>query len=138
MNIENLFDYCTDEIQSANKDKVTFVVDGSISFGNSLYTIAINNSNNKIYSHSNQWLSLIKHWYPHQRLIYQTIVDKYKMIILNNQKNSDYINEIVIPFITSFSSGTVHGYSGIFYILNEYINNLDAYKNYKILVYKDS
>ena len=44
----------------------------------------------------------------------------------------------VIPFITSFSKGTVHGYSGLFSILNEYISNLDTYKNYKIIVYKDS
>ena len=55
------------------------------------------------------------------------------------EKNVDkQINKRVIPFITSFSTGTVHGYSGIYYILFEYINNYEKYKEYDIIVYKNS
>ena len=44
----------------------------------------------------------------------------------------------VIPFITSFSNGTIHGYAGIFYVICSYLQNYELLKDYNILIYKKS
>jgi hypothetical protein len=69
--------------------------------------------------------------------MYTEIIKYYKYII-DNINNKYIIDENVICFITTFSTGTIHGYSGLFYILIEYIKNFDKYKDYKIIIYKNS
>ena len=71
---------------------------------------------------------------------YNKLLDlfKYTYINKNNKNNIIKINENVISFITSFSTGTAHGYFGLFNIIINYIENYEYYKNYKIIVAKDS
>ena len=57
---------------------------------------------------------------------------------VNNCQNKKYIDEDVISFITKCSSGTVHGFVDIFLLIMCYIQNIDKYKDHKILVYKNS
>ena len=133
MEVSNLFDYCLDNVETQHKS-IYFI--GNV-IGNSLFTISIDNTTNKIYTYSNEWLYLIKVYYPNGGHYYD-LVSHYHNIIRTKHLNCSYADYNVIPFITSFSKGTVHGYSGLFSILNEYIDNYDNYKDYKILVYLDS
>jgi hypothetical protein len=135
INIKNLFDYCSDDLITKNK---TIFYIGDI-IGNSIFIIAINNENKFIYSFSNEWLYLIKEfYYPNNTIVYNGLISNYYEIIENKKIDSSFENFNVISFITSFSKGTIHGYSGLFCILNEYVNNLNIYKEYKIIVYNDS
>jgi len=135
MNINNLFDYCLEETVANNS---IYFIGNQIN--NSLFTLCVNN--NKIYSYSNEWLYLIKYYYKEHywHPMYNNILMHYQNIIETNTNdiNDDYKNYNVIPFITSFSLGTTHGYSGLFYMLNEYIKNYDKYKKYNILIYENS
>jgi hypothetical protein len=133
MNKGNLFDYCLDDVETQNKS-IYFV--GNM-IGNSLFTISIDNTTDKIYTYSNEWLYLIKSYYPDGEY-YNHLVSYYHNIITSKHLNYSYADYNVIPFVTSFSKGTVHGYSGLFSILTQYLDNYDIYKDYKILVYLDS
>ena len=57
---------------------------------------------------------------------------------VNNCENKKYIDEDVISFITKCSVGTVHGFVDIYLSIIHYLKNIDKYKDYKILVYKNS
>jgi hypothetical protein len=131
MNINNLFDYCNG-IEKSNNVLLKF---NSKLTGNSLLTLAV--SENKILTYSNEWLYLIKNYYPNN-YIYHQIIDMYNNINTNNNNNIININEDVLSFITSFSTGTVHGYSGLYYMIIKYIENIEYYKNFKIIVAKNS
>mgnify|MGYP000424242948 CR=1 FL=1 len=134
MEINNLMSYCID-----NKDACSnplFYIGDII--GNSILVISINDETKKIYKYSNEWLYLINTYYPNNPH-YNAIVDTYNNIINNIIPiNINYINENVLSFVTSFSIGTVHGYSGLYCILLEYINNISKYKDLKIIVAKNS
>jgi len=91
------------------------------------YTNLCVKDNNKIDIYSNEWLYLIRNG-PNVKLIQE--------YINNNKDNSTYINEDIIPFITSFKT-SVHCFAGIFSILLNYFNNLDYYSNCKIAIYKN-
>ena len=134
MNISNLFDYCLDHVETQHKS-IYFI--GNM-IGNSLLTISIDNTTDKIYTYSNDWLYLIKNFYPENTTIYNTIVSCYHNIITTKHLYYSYADYNVIPFVTSFSKGTVHGYAGLFSVLTQYIDNYHIYKDYKILVYLDS
>ena len=136
MDINNIYDYCVNDVTTINK---TIYFIGNDEY-NSLFTIAIDNDSHKIYMYSNEFLHLIKYKYTKNRnsLPYYNVVSYYKNITTYKSLDISYVDYNVIPFITSFSKGTVHGYSGLFFILNEYIENYNLYKNYKIIVYKDS
>lgn len=133
----NLFDFC-DNTNNAEKN-VYYTIKTTL-IGNSVLCLGV--YNNKILTLTNEWLYLIAIYY-HKNTnpeIYNQIIKNYNNII-NNSSTDNFtviINENVIPLITSFSTGTIHGYTGLFYILIEYINNFELYKNYKILVYKNS
>ena len=132
MNKNNLFDYCLDNIETQNKS-IYYI--GNV-IGNSLLTISIDTKSQKIYSYSNEWLYLVKCYYPSNE-IYNRMISKYLYIINNKKINCCYSNYNVIPFISSFSNGSVHSYAGLYCILNEYITNYNIYKDYKIIVYSD-
>ena len=133
MNIDNLFNYCN-TIENSNNVLLKF---NSKLSGNSLLTLAV--SENKILTYSNEWLYLIKNYYPNN-YIYHQIIDMYNNITTNNNTNNNIINidEDVLSFITSFSTGTVHGYSGLYYMIIKYIENIEYYKNFKIIVANNS
>jgi hypothetical protein len=134
MNINNLFDYCSNDL--ITKNKTIFYIGDIIS--NTIFLIAIDNEEKKIYSYSNEWLYLIKDNYPNNSIIYNNLICNYNEILENTKIDNSFEHYNVIPFITSFSKGTIHGYSGLFCILNEYINNLNTFKEYKIIIYNDS
>jgi hypothetical protein len=134
MDINNLFDYCVESTTTINKT-IFFVGD---MIGNSLFLLAIDNDTNKIYANASEWLCLIKSFYAIRFHHYNHIVSQYNSIITSKNLDTSYADCNVIPFITSFSGGTVHGYSGLFCVLTEYINNFDSYKDYKIIVYTNS
>lgn len=132
INLNNMFEFCDDDIIC---DDVLYHVGET--FGNSNNVFALKNNNKRILTYSNDWLYLIKHYYtinafPHK---YISMIDYY-----NNIKNLKpiEINENVIPFISAFSCGTMHGYAAIYDFLIEYIENYEQYKDYKILVFRQS
>jgi hypothetical protein len=89
--------------------------------------IALDSNSDLIY-YSNDYLFLLKNTESKINNIY-THVKK-------NINSHTYINEDVIPFITTFST-SVHAYCGIKNILKNYINNIDLYKNKKIIIYRN-
>ena len=131
VNINNIFEFCNDSIDCRD---ILYSIGDNI--GNTLISIGIKNENNHIYTYSSEWLYLIKEYYP-QSVYYQKLID-YFYYVLNNKHKVQVINDESISFITSFTRGTVHGYTGIFNIISEYINNIEKYKNKKILVSVDS
>ena len=130
ININNLFNFCNESIDCPD---VLFKVGEN--FANTVLILAINNEHNFIYKYSNEWLYLISNYYPND--FYNHLINFYYGIV-NHKVNVHIIHDEAISFITSFSTGTVHGYSGLFYIISEYLNNIDLYKNKKILVLKNS
>jgi hypothetical protein len=137
INYDNLFNFCDNTDNP--KQNVYYSIKKDL-IGNSLLCLGV--YNNKILTLTNEWLYLIVIYYHTKVNIvtYNEIINYYNIITdsIKNNHNIVIIHENVIPFITSFSTGTVHGYSGLFYILMQYINNLELYKKYKILVYKNS
>lgn len=124
---ENIFDFVVYK-KNVFHD-VYYLVDQI--YENSLNVMAI--CDDKIIAYSNEWLSLIKWWYPIHG-IYNSISKVYKNVVLN-KSNYQVIDDPVVVFITSFSNGTVHGFGGLFYMLIEYKKNFEGKK---VLVYKNS
>lgn len=122
-------------IPDLKKKNVLYYINKN-NIGNTLIQFSI--YNDKILKFSNEWLYLISEYFNSKKLnrVYEEILSNLLMVKI--KKIDKKINKKVIPFITSFSTGTVHGYSGIFYILLEYINNYDKYKEYDIIVYENS
>ena len=134
-NINNLFTFCN---YSNNENNVYYYIKKEI-IGNCILTLAI--KDNKILVSSCEFLSILKHAYYPSNHIYTEIINCYNNIsnnIIHNNINLSYINDDVISFITSFSTGTAHGYAGLFYNLIYYNNNYENYKNKKIIVYQNS
>jgi len=131
VNLNNLFEFCFDETESKN---MLYCVGDLV--GNTSLVLSIKKSNGHIMKYSNEWLYLIKVYYPKSNF-YNNLIDFYYNIY-GMKYEIQVINDDVIPFITSFSTGTVHGYSGIYHIICKYLENITEYKKYKILVYKNS
>jgi hypothetical protein len=105
--------------------------------GNSLLTLGIS-ADNKIIGYSNEFLYLLKFYYELEKRqdgIYDFIVKYYRTInSLINDKLIE-IDEEVLILITSFSTGTIHGYAGLYYMLIEYKKK---YNGKKIAIFKYS
>lgn len=135
MNFDNLFDYC-DSSYTSNNPAVIYV--GSMC-GNSLITFAYDIITKKLLTYSCEWLYLIKSYYnkPSSRKMYETHIQTF----YECQKKpirTDFQHIDVVSFITSFSTGTVHGYTGLYYNLFEYFKHPDRYGHMHIAVYKNS
>jgi len=102
--------------------------------GNSILTLGV--SNGKIIGYSNEFLYLIKVYYDRNKNSVTPIIQHYITInsLIKTKKETEINNDVVI-FITSFSSGTVHGYAGLYYMLIEYKKKYDGKK---VLVFKNS
>jgi hypothetical protein len=112
-----------------------------------LFTIAIDATTKEIYTHSSECLYLLPRLYAnyYESSILSEFVQKIKRAFLKNYTDilgstidRRYSSENVIPLITSYSMGSVHGYSALFYMLTEYIANYTKYRGYKLIVYKNS
>ena len=134
MNIDNLFDNLSDNTDT--KEEAYYFISEKGKIYNTLVTLAVNKDNGKIYRYSCEWLYLLKQSYP-KAPFFKTLVNSY-IDSTKKQSNNKYKNKKIIPFITSFSRGTTHGYSGLYFMLDNYIRNKDLYKNHLIAVYKHS
>lgn len=138
INVNNLFNYCLDSDET--DDKSVYYIDKE-KYWNSIINIAFNALNKKIYTKSNEWLYLLnKAYYPNNPYYknFVNIVEKvYKKWNIHNI-DTQYKDFDIVPFVTSFSAGTTHGYSGLYFTINEYLKNKEKLKNHKIIVYKNS
>lgn len=130
LNSNNLFEYLLDDKNVKNS---YFYVNEKIH--NTLILLGITDDF-KIIKYSNEWLYLISYYYSANPKIpqYNSIVETYNKMI-QSINNSIIIDEQVVILITSFSTGTGHGYFGLFYLLNYYLEN---HNGIKVLVYSDS
>jgi hypothetical protein len=103
------------------------------------YTLISVNYNNKINYYASEWLYLLSDKYYPVGHYYNYIVD-HSNEILNNKLSLPkiFINEDVLQFFNTFSKGTVHGFTGFYYTIIEYINNYEKYKHLKLVFLKDS
>jgi len=115
--------------------------------------ISINcSTSNYINYYSNEWLYLIKdlhynnsnnrHTKDYNDLMraYSHFKNEYNCIITSKKVDNNiiYVDEDVVQLFTTFSRGTVHGFSGLYHIIIEYLYNIHKYIDLKILFYKDS
>lgn len=139
-NYDNLYNYCS----NSDKTEHPTIYHVGKQIGNYLLILAIDNENHQIYKYSNEWLHLLTDYYNAKRECdvphYERIIDDYREIIYNKKSttNMNHKDKNVIPLSTSFSLGTVHGYAGIFCILDQYIRYKEKYKDYYLLVYINS
>ena len=129
VNVDNLFKFCNDSKECTN---VLYIIGEN--FSNTFIHLAINNNNKFIYKYSNEWLYLINNYYPSE--YYVKLVELYSKTLLS--KPYIIVNENVVSFITSFSLGTVHGYTGLFNNIIYYLDNIEKFKNHKIIIYRES
>lgn len=143
----NIFKHCINDKQANN---VYYCINDCM-VGNSMLVLGI--VDDKILTYTNDWLHLIKANYPHNPTYLHianfyndmdrkltlggTMVDNIGDIAIANA-GFVYVPHNVIPFITSYSTGTAHGYSGLFSILISYIKNIKKYVNHKIAIYTNS
>jgi hypothetical protein len=132
LNIDNLFNYMDNEKDCKN---VLYYI--GYKYGNSSLMLGINMNNNLIYKYSNEWLYLIDVYYTKSKDHYNHLVVLYHNII-NNKNQIMMVDNDVVSFITPFSLGTVHGYTGFFNAIIYYINNIDKFKDHKIAIYRKS
>jgi len=127
-----------------------FLYTYNVGFWISIISINLSTSNYINY-YSNEWLYLIKdlHYnnsnnrhtkdYNDLMVAYSHLKNEYNYITSTNVGNDIiYVDEDVVQFFTTFSKGTVHGFSGFYYIIIEYLHNIHKYIDLKILFYKDS
>lgn len=106
------------------------------------HIFCINIDNNCIYKYANEWLYLINEFNINNNAYNSTAlnnyINTYNTIIQNNMKQIVHIDENVLQLFTTFSRGAVHGFSGFYYTLIEYITNFDKYKDLKLIIYKET
>lgn len=141
--LTNLYNYCSNSVSSENS--VLYRIGEPM--GNTLMMLGIDEKTKKIYKYSNEWLFLLKDYYdtgmknpnaPHLN-VYLDIINFYlRLCNKNSNVNTIHSDKNVISLVTCFSRGTVHGYAGLFCILNKFINQRDKYKDHYFLVWKGS
>jgi hypothetical protein len=126
-----------------------FLYTYNVGFWISIISINLSTSNYINY-YSNEWLYLIKDLHynnPNHTVHYKDLMsaysdfkNKYNYIITSKNvvNNIIYVDENVVQLFTTFSRGTVHGFSGFYYMIIEYLHNIHKYTDLKILFYKDS
>lgn len=123
-------------------DDVLYHVRGKLS-GNILIQLAISWPTRTPLLLSNGWLSLLKHKFltkDSHSLITHTALAQ---VLCNAQTDmsrgrSVYIKEDAVSLVTSFSSGTVHGYIGLWDVLLQYEYNRSLTTPHRLLVYTRS
>jgi hypothetical protein len=72
-------------------------------------------------------------------VMYREISRLYRFLQVSIYVGSlHHIRKRVIPLVTSFSRGTVHGYTGLWHILMQYVNSGAALRDYWLLVFRKS
>lgn len=102
----------------------------------------INVDNNCIYKYANEWLYLINDFNINNKgynsMSLNNYINIYNAIIKYNTKQIIHINENGLQLFTTFSRGSVHGFSGFYYTIIEYLTNFDKYKDLKLIIYKET
>jgi len=127
--INNLFDYIDNDVNYTN---FYYYIGNNVE--NTLIVLGI--VNDKIITYSNEWLYLIKTYYENKQAldVYNNIVNCYYTI--NNLSNKiNYVPDDVVILISSFSTGTAHGYTFILYAIDKYLTD---YKHKKVLIFNNS
>ena len=137
LTLDNLLESVDNSVTSYNTDNQKSIYYIGNNIGNTKLIICYNYITKKIYSSADEWLYLIKEYYPNNSY-YKILVNAYHDIVENKNIDKSYQNEHVLSFITSFSIGTVHGYAGLFYMINEVISNQKKYEKYKIIIFDNS
>ena len=116
-------------IDILNKDKhiknCNYFLDNTL-YGNTSLNIAFNNSH--ICTYSNDWLYLVWYYYNPNHVVYKNILSTWKNI--KNKVPDIHISGNTVLVSSSFSSGTVHGYIGIWEIISEIKRCNIKYDNY--------
>ncbi len=131
MNINNLYSFKDETLKCDN------CLINIQEFDFYILYLCINCNNNKFVYYSDEWLYLINYNYPHFTY-YNFFVEHYSKIV--NQINDIdiiYYNNNVLSLITTFSRGSVHGYSGFYYTLIYFIENIELYKDLDIILYEE-
>lgn len=137
MNINNLFNAKYHSNDTETNAPSIYYIDKNMS-GNSMINIAFNAANKKIYFKSNEWFFMIGHGNYSEHNYYYSMCEVLNKIYECTSVNYKYEKYNVVPFITSFSRGTAHGYAGLYFIIEEYLKNKEKLQNHKIIVYKNS
>lgn len=133
MNINNLYQF-TDNSLKCN-DCVINILD----YNCWLSYLSINCNNKKMNLYSDEILYLINYNYPYWPYYY-FLINHYNNTIneINyNNNNIIYYKKDVISLFTTFCRGSVHGYSGFYYTLIKYIENIELYKDLEIILYEE-
>lgn len=131
MNINNMFDFSNKSIRVNNTVMCIYELAFYITI------VAINDDNLTYNYYSDEWLYLINYNYPNAGF-YNFFVEKYNHLITEIHSNDVvYYDKHVVSLLTTFCRGSVHGYSGFWYSLITYINNIENYDELDIIMYKD-
>ena len=131
MNINNMFDFSNKSIRVNNTVMCIYELAFYITI------VAINGDNLTYNYYSDEWLYLINYNYPNAGF-YNFFVEKYNHLIREIHSNDVvYYDKHVVSLLTTFCRGSVHGYSGFWYSIITYINNIENYDELDIIMYKD-
>lgn len=97
-------------------------------FGNTSINIAFNTS--QIFKYSNDWLYLIWSYYHPNHGLYKNIMSTWEHI--KNKAPDIHLPGTSVLVSSSFSSGTVHGYVGIWEIISDIKKSNIQYDNYLV------
>ena len=131
MNVSNLYDFSNKSLICYN----TLIHITEYAFWISI--LSISGDDHKYNYYSDEWIYLINFYYPGNPY-YNYFANNYNNIV--NQLNADDVicyNNNVISLFTTFSKGSVHGFSGFWYTLITFVNNIDSYDNLDIIMYKE-
>lgn len=139
LSADTLLDFCDNVRQARN---VLYRVQSKVR-GNSIDVLAVRERPRRCLAPSNEWLSLLRNmyyntWGPGQqrRARYEPVASMYARLALMNRADAIFINASVVPLITSFSTGTVHGFTGFWLILMEWCRA--PRENARLLIYERS
>jgi hypothetical protein len=135
MNRNNLYGYANCSLESS--DTILHVSEYSFF----LMILSINFEDKKINLFSDELLYLINNYYKDGWVYYESYADIYNNNILSiNDINNiaEFYDVNALQLMTSFSRGSVHGFSGFYSILTSYLSDREKYSDFYLIVYKNS
>jgi hypothetical protein len=138
--VENIFSHVihdNDTCEMVSSDCYMGIFTNSNHQGVNIVTSTLNEG--KIIGFVNEFLSLIKVYYPASIGVYASIADRYNSMMLSIQHNTPLtIEDSCVFFIPTFANGTIHGYVAVYTFLEKYIQNIDTLGHRTIVMYKDA
>ena len=142
LTVDNVLERCDDALAAAD---VLYRVVGRPHF-NYLDVLAVRARDRRCLAASNEWLSLLRRpyyagWGPgvRRRLHYGPVVELYARLAQEDAGAATVVDEAATPLITSFSRGTVHGFTDFWLILAAWCDReATGRANRTLLVYDGS